>query len=302
MGISDKDSLRSLPVSIYNLALTISTANRIRRRGPGQSGLFSRPFHRPLRPEALGVLAIMKNESLMIDEWLEHYLSQGVSRIFLIDNGSTDDTVEKVERWRLRSPVELIVSPEQHQQTRHYWNAFQQFRISETCEWLAIADIDEFWFCKSGMTLVDYVSTQSDADAIYANWSNFGTSFDEHPPSVRLCLTKKDPRLSRFTKCIFRTWLPRQENDIEVHSIRNVGLNRTRIANRQLQLNHYVTKSREFWNTVKMRRGDAFFASQDLSELANRFEQVNATCTRTCTILRDLVESGVWKRQAAADS
>lgn len=237
-------------------------------------------------------MAIMKNETLMVDEWIDHYLAQGASCIFLIDNGSTDDTVAKVERWKADGRVELVQLPQQHRQTAHYWTAFQHFDIGNRCEWLTVVDLDEFWFSKTTETLADYLDTQSSVDAIYGNWTVFGTDLVEHPQSVRLALTMRDPRLSRFTKCIFRTWLPRQENDIEVHAIRNVGLNRAKVDNSQLQLNHYVTKSREYWDSVKMQRGDAFFAQQDLTELAARFDAFNTASTSRCTLLRDRVSAG----------
>ena len=39
----------------------------------------------------VGVMAIMKNETDVLREWIQHYRWQGVDKIFLIDNGSTDD-------------------------------------------------------------------------------------------------------------------------------------------------------------------------------------------------------------------
>jgi len=39
----------------------------------------------------LSVYAIFKNESVALEEWLTHYINEGVDHFFLIDNGSTDD-------------------------------------------------------------------------------------------------------------------------------------------------------------------------------------------------------------------
>ena len=39
----------------------------------------------------LSIVAIFKNESWILKEWIEHYLNQGVDHFFLIDNGSTDN-------------------------------------------------------------------------------------------------------------------------------------------------------------------------------------------------------------------
>jgi hypothetical protein len=275
----------------HDLRLYVRIANRIRRRGPGLTGLFSKPKDRPKRPTTFGLLAIMKNEEHLIEEWLDHYLWQGAENIYLIDNGSTDDTLARIQRYLADGRVQLLVLPEQHKQIQHYWSAFQHFQIDECCEWLAIADIDEFWFCRSGERLVDYLSRQNDWDVVYANWSNFGSTLEAQPSSLRQSLTQKNPFKDRFTKYFFRTWLPTKQEDIEVHSIRNVGLTRAKIANDDLQLNHYVTQSHHFWFEVKMRRGDVFYSGQNMNAMIAKFEQVNKSSTATCTRLRDLSQA-----------
>jgi hypothetical protein len=265
-------------------------ANRIRRRARGRAGIAGVRRATTARPFRLGVLAIMKNEAHLIDEWLQHYLSFGADRIYLIDNGGTDDTLAKVEPWLQDGRVALMQLTEPHKQREHYWTAFQHFKIAEQCDWRAIADIDEFLFCKSGESLADYLDRQTGFDAIYTNWTNFGSSgLDVQPESVRSSLVQCNLSLDRFAKFIFRTWVPGQMDDIEVHCIRNVPLRRTRIANRDLQMNHYVTQSRSYWFAVKMKRGDVFYQGQDLNHLAARFDLINAACTDTCTRLRDLV-------------
>jgi glycosyltransferase involved in cell wall biosynthesis len=286
-----RDKLDRILLSVYDLRLHLRMANRIRRRGPGLTGLFSKRTDRPQRPETLGMLAIMKNEAHLIEEWLDHYLWQGAGKIYLIDNGSTDGTLSRVHRYVASGRVHVVEYSEQHKQVQHYWNAFQHFQIARHCEWLGIADIDEFWFCKSGQSLKDYLSSQHDKDAVYANWTNFGTDLEGQPDSVRQSLCQMNPRKDRFTKYFFRTSLPEKQEDIEVHSIRNVGFLRARIANRDLQLNHYVTQSRHFWFEIKMRRGDVFYTGQSMDALRERYDRVNRDSTATCTRLRDLVDS-----------
>lgn len=60
----------------------------------------------------LRVLAILAayNERRFIDQCLEHLQAQGVDA-YLIDNGSTDDTVERAERWLDRNLVGIESFP-----------------------------------------------------------------------------------------------------------------------------------------------------------------------------------------------
>lgn len=215
--------LGSIKAYFRHLQRRLALLDRIRRRSRFRPSLLGPAPDRSARPFRLGVLAIMKNESHLIEEWLDHYLSQGADRIFLIDNGSTDDTVAKVQPWLQDGRIQLVHYAEKHQQELHYWNAFCHFNIHQTCDWLAIADIDEFWFCKSGEHLADYVARQSRWDALYVRWTNFGSAGHEaQPDSVRRRLIRHDPDLGGLPKYIFRTFLPQRARDIQVHFVRNV--------------------------------------------------------------------------------
>ena len=47
----------------------------------------------------LSVLAMFKNESMIIQEWINHYIEEGVEHFYLIDNGSTDNYYEKIKMY-----------------------------------------------------------------------------------------------------------------------------------------------------------------------------------------------------------
>ena len=46
------------------------------------------------------ILAIFKNESYNIVEWIEHYINQGVKKIYMIDNGSDDNYSKLIEPYK----------------------------------------------------------------------------------------------------------------------------------------------------------------------------------------------------------
>ena len=46
------------------------------------------------------ILAIFKNESEILDEWITHYIREGCSKFFLIDNGSSDNYIEKLAKYK----------------------------------------------------------------------------------------------------------------------------------------------------------------------------------------------------------
>ncbi|WP_054006084.1 glycosyltransferase family 2 protein [Cypionkella psychrotolerans] len=243
----------------------------------------------------LGVLGIMKNEAMNIDEWVQHYLSMGAGKIFLIDNGSSDDTVRKANAWVAKGVVELVEYPERYRQRQHYWTAFNQLNIARKCQWLVVADLDEFWFCPSGQTLAEQLKGFRDIDVIYGNWRMFGSSGHEmHPASVRQGFTLREPHLYShgFRKYICRTAIVKTRRSLGIHVVTGARSERTVSDNERFHLNHYPIQSLEYFQKVKMTRGDATKSSNDLVRDMQYFHRYNADCSQQDQLLADLVASG----------
>lgn len=243
----------------------------------------------------LGVLGIMKNEAMNIDEWVQHYLSMGAGKIFLIDNASTDDTVQKAKAWVEKGVLELVEYPERHRQTAHYWTAFKQLNIKRKCKWLIVADLDEFWFCPSGETIAAQLDNFRDFDVIYGNWRVFGSNgHTQHPASLRQALTTCIPGLHFHTgrKYICRTSVITSGRSMGVHTVNGARSERTVSDNEHFHLNHYVTQSLEFFQKVKMTRGAVSKPKNDQLKQMQFFESHNASATQPDHLLADLVSSG----------
>jgi glycosyltransferase involved in cell wall biosynthesis len=248
-------------------------------------------------PFTLAVLGIMKNESMTIDEWVIHYQQVGADKIYLIDNGSTDDTVAKAQKWVDKGVVELIERPRPHRQLYHYWDAVQTFKIRKTCEWLLIADLDEFWFCPDGATLPAKLKTLEYCSVIYANWKIFGSSgLQKQPVSVRRGFTQCDPKLypGNETKYIVRTSAIKSRTQIQVHKFRGADSSVTLSDNENFSIFHYRIQSREYYERVKQVRGDVLYDDEEIKEYTDRndayFKDFDARCTAIDRTLADLVE------------
>ena len=57
----------------------------------------------------LSVLCMFKNESTIIKEWIQHYISEGIDHFYLIDNGSTDDYNSQIKDYT--NLITLVVDP-----------------------------------------------------------------------------------------------------------------------------------------------------------------------------------------------
>ena len=235
----------------------------------------------------LAILGIMKNEALILQEWIDHYLWQGADKIVLIDNGSSDNSMDIAKANYRDGKVECISRLKQHNQVGHYRNAIRTFQLHKKYEWLLIADLDEFWFCKDGSLVKQALIEINDLykyddssipiiDVIYVNSTLFGSSgLAQQPTSVRESFVMRKPELDHHgnTKWVCRLPHPRHLKSNGIHKISRINSRRVISDNSIFQLNHYSIQSREYFEKVKMTRGDsnipgfirdwAYFAEQD---------------------------------------
>jgi hypothetical protein len=239
----------------------------------------------------LGVLGIMKNEAINLDEWVEHYLWMGAGKIYLIDNGSTDDTVAKAKAWVAKGHVQLVEYPARHQQVQHYRTAFRHFGIARQCEWVLVADLDEFWFCPAGDSLAHALEEFDQYDVIYSNWVMFGSGgLIEHPDSVREGFTLRREGVAGHneTKYICRSRVLEKPSALGIHKVRGGDSMRTVSDTQRFQLNHYPIQSEAFFRAVKMTRGASDTASSDFIRDMDYFRRYDQGCDHQDRQLADL--------------
>ncbi|GLS85068.1 hypothetical protein GCM10010873_00410 [Cypionkella aquatica] len=286
-------SITGISQLLVNLTNKVRTWNRLR-----VERLRAARAEQASHEHTLGVLGIMKNEGVNIDEWVQHYVSVGAGKIFLIDNGSTDDSVSKAKAWVAKGVVELVEYPQPHRQRKHYWTAFNQFKIARKCQWLIIADLDEFWYCPTGEKISDQFKDYRDLDVIYGNWRMFGSSgLTKHPASIRQAFTMRNPKLHFHTgrKYMCRTSVIKSAQTIGVHVLNGARSERTVSDNERFHLNHYPIQSLEYFQKYKMTRGAASKIDRDGSRNMHYFESFDAPATQPDHVLADLVASGKLK-------
>jgi len=58
----------------------------------------------------LSVGALFKNESIIIKEWLEHYIYHGVEHFFLVDDNSDDNYLSIIQPYMDKGLITLFIS------------------------------------------------------------------------------------------------------------------------------------------------------------------------------------------------
>lgn len=238
------------------------------------------------------IISIFKNESEIFSEWLQHYINEGCDKFFLIDNGSTDQYLDKIELYK--DKIELIIDNKKHSQDELYNKYFKE-KIKDY-EWTLICDLDEFVYSRNNFkTIKDYLDNIYDDNIsqISISWkmfgsNNFNTKNKKEPSSVIDSFTKRtnynkdegfhgvvkiigDIKMNTC-KCITRSSKILRlsvhncslKSGITVDSSNNntntslpfIPCNETILDYQNLHLNHYCIRSLDWFLRVKATRGD----------------------------------------------
>ena len=239
---------------------------------------------------SLCLIAIFKNESHILEEWIKHYITQGVDKFFLIDNGSNDNYLQCLQKYIDNNIVELVIDDKKHCQIEHYNHYFLE--KCKVYDWVIVCDLDEFIYARKGLkTIKDYVNRLGlIVSQVFIPWKIFGSNgFQDQPDSVVQSFTKRinydkndgfqgvikegNDKYS-LAKCIVRT---KYLNEFNIHS-HNTLNNKYVTSNNKintihsnnsfckideqileesyLHLNHYALQSYNWFMKVKGTRGE----------------------------------------------
>lgn len=208
--------------------------------------------HRPRGGDpdgAIWAVTMVKNEADIIAETVRHLLRQGVDRVLVVDNGSTDATPQLLAELAATDPRVVIGRDDE---TGYYQAAkmtlLSRYAARNGASWVIPFDADEFWFAVTG-TLPDYLR-QTPAGVASAALYNVWPTAD--PDIFRM-----EDAPHEYPKVAFRPHpmaLLRTGNHwVSRHGERSLGL---RIA-------HYPWRSFEQF-ARKVRQGAAAYARTTL--------------------------------------
>ncbi|GHU86894.1 hypothetical protein AGMMS49941_09590 [Deferribacterales bacterium] len=133
----------------------------------------------------MSVVAIVKNETAYIAEWLEYHLLVGVEKFYIYDNNSTDNLKEYLEPYIKAGIVEYIPYPHSQAggaaQKNAYNDAVSRFKYNSF--WLAFIDLDEFLVPVQTETVSDFLREFEDVPSVYVNWLVYGDSGHKTKPN-----------------------------------------------------------------------------------------------------------------------
>ena len=149
----------------------------------------------------LAVVAILKNETPYLKEWLDYHLLAGVDHFYLYDNDSTDNQAEIAAPYVEAGLVDYFPASGAVMKMPVYNDALKRFKFH--CRYMAFIDADEFLFPKTNRSVVEVVdeilSRDKNAAGLAINWQIFGSNGHENADYSRGVL-------ERFTRRAPSDW------------------------------------------------------------------------------------------------
>ncbi len=231
----------------------------------------------PKNQDRVGLVLIAKNEARYLPEWIEYHKAVGVTRFFIYDNESTDNTREILQQYIDEGSVVYTWCPGKIRQFPAYIDALDRFRFE--VKYMGFIDTDEFLLPLQDKELPDLVEKlfrmDENVGGIVANWRMFGSdgqikdngqpvigtflhraenSFWQHAHVKTIC----DPRktlypLSAHHFLYMDGFFAINERGEKIDSPFDHSGERQECN--LLQINHYYVKSREYWDKEKMTKG-----------------------------------------------
>jgi len=216
----------------------------------------------------LSVGAMFKNESHSIKEWIEHYLYRDVEHFYLIDDSSTDNTVEIIKPYIERGIVTLFSGdnwPYYLGRQRDMYNRFILPHLHET-EWLLMVDLDEYMWSPQSNSLFWMLKFYRHLGQIQVNHTVFGSNGHiDQPKTLVEGFTKRSMiKPTELDGCGNRKYFVNSSfkfTCLNVHNAtfldKNDEIHHFKLLDiPYFAMNHYNCQSLHHWINVKCSRGD----------------------------------------------
>ncbi|QCI29078.1 glycosyltransferase family 2 protein [Caminibacter pacificus] len=102
-------------------------------------------FHKIKTPVKICFVMVVKDEEEKIRESIIFHHNLGVDNFVIVDNGSTDNTIDIIKELQKDISIELLHQPGILQQAKFMTKAIKLAKRKYNPDWVINSDVDEFW-------------------------------------------------------------------------------------------------------------------------------------------------------------
>jgi glycosyltransferase involved in cell wall biosynthesis len=167
----------------------------------------------------IAYVSMIKDENDIIYYQLNYYKNIGFRDFYIMDNGSTDGTVELVQKFISENPtlnvhLEFDSTIVYHQYMR--MNKLANLAFNQGCNWILPVDADELLFHNEKFTdfnIYDFLNNAPDGDYIKFYWWYYRPTEhdDENEINPFLKINHRDAKQQSSEKKVLVRWKPGME-------------------------------------------------------------------------------------------
>jgi hypothetical protein len=197
----------------------------------------------------LSLCLCIKNEVKYIEDFINHYLKQGVEHFYIINNNSQDNLEEEIEKKGFNNLITLIRDDRpmnifncynEYNGLNTFYNNNLYYLIKKETEWAFVVDIDEYMFGKNGHTIKTYLYTlDQNIGCVYVIWNIINPLKVDGKVTKEFSIKTNLKRLNYdlihelsysiknandFGKSLFKTSMLFDDKRINLHKIQVTGL------------------------------------------------------------------------------
>ena len=193
------------------------------------------------------VCAIMKNNYKYINEWVNHYISLGVSKVIIYDNNDIDDK-NKIIIDNMSNVIIIDWRGIFNGQLIAYEDCYKRF--SNCFDWIGFFDSDEYLILNKWNNLQDMLYEFHDNDLLAINWLNYddmGVIHRDETIPVNKFFTRVAKKWNEFFH--YKQFIKNGLENIDIHQHFTLtknpyqSLKRTNIIHEDIPLEDYLTYS-----------------------------------------------------------
>jgi hypothetical protein len=158
----------------------------------------------------ISIVSLFRDEAKYLKEWIEFHLLVGVDEFHLVNNNSSDNYLDILDKYIKLGIVKLYdinvetknnVKSFSNEQilVRHWVNKLNEIVLNSTDDWMIHVSTDEFLFPTENENIKDVLKNfDNNVGEISVNWTLFGNS--------KIILSDNDLLIEKLTKSSVSEW------------------------------------------------------------------------------------------------